>query len=85
MNSAVCQGGVRDTVCDFHSNASPTGIYFDEPTPTSLHAALDDFEANENAFDPKYIREWAQKFGKVRFRKDFQHEVDKTLELRNHP
>ena len=80
---AFGQGGARDTVCDFRSNASPTGIYFDEPTPTSLRAALDDFEANENAFDPNCIREWAQKFGILRFRQDFQREVDKTLELRN--
>lgn len=82
---AFGQGGARDTVCDFRSNASPTGIYFDEPSPASLRAALDLFEANENAFVPKHIRAWTEKFGKRRFCREFQREVDKTLELRNPP
>jgi glycosyltransferase involved in cell wall biosynthesis len=84
---AYGRGGARDTVVDFRdargddqADTPATGVYFAEQTPEALLAALDLFEANEAAIEPKRIREWSLQFGIERFRTSFQREVDKLLE-----
>ena len=84
---AYGRGGARDTVVDFRdarasnpTEAPATGVYFEEQTPEALLAALDLFEANEAAFEPKRIREWSLQFGIQRFRADFRRDIEKLLE-----
>jgi len=68
-NAAGCpviafrEGGAVDTVKE-----NVTGVFFDEPTPESLAAAIGLFEKNEGRFrDPGPLREHAAKFSKAAF------------------
>ncbi|MFG1930505.1 glycosyltransferase [Mycobacterium sp. NPDC048908] len=70
---AVRWGGFLDTV-----DEGLSGIYFDEPEPGSIAAALDRFEQME--FDPDKIRRHVEQFDEEHFARRLYAEVDKLAE-----
>ena len=70
---AFGQGAALETVID-----EKTGLFFDAQTIPSLLKALSKFERME--FDPKNLRENAQKFNKERFQRELKHFVAQKLE-----
>lgn len=87
---AFGQGGARDTVRplpegDFASadgTSGATGVFFHEPTPDALATAIERFEKNEAAFEPRRIRGWAESFSPQRFDRALDREIDAALESR---
>ena len=78
-NAAGCpviafrQGGAAETVKE-----NVTGLFFDEQTPQSLTAAMDDFELNEyNFFNRQLFYNHVQQFSKIAFIKRFQEVIEK--------
>ncbi|WP_353476546.1 glycosyltransferase (plasmid) [Salipiger sp. H15] len=67
---AYGRGGVRDSVLP-----DVTGTFFEEQSAASLRAAVVDFDARRQKFDPVAIAEHAGKFGAARFRAEFADEV----------
>lgn len=61
-------GGYLDTVVE-----GETGLFFDEPTPAAIRAALDEFEAA--SFDADAIAAHAENFSEVRFADKMRHIV----------
>ncbi len=62
-------GGSAETVRDLRTHTRPTGLLFDEQTPTSLRAAVEAFDAA--VIDPHDCRAWAESFGEQRFAREF--------------
>lgn len=62
------KGGSLETVVD-----GQTGVFFDDQSEESLVQAVETFE--KRTFDPKIIRQHAEKFSKERFRKEFEETV----------
>jgi len=60
---ALRAGGVTETVLD-----GETGLFFDEPNPDALAAAVERFEHEVDSFDPRRIRSRAEEFSPGRFR-----------------
>lgn len=65
-------GGVLETVVE-----NKTGIFFKEQTPQCLIEAVRSFKGEE--FDPKEIRNQAEKFSTKRFLKEFAEKVDNII------
>lgn len=61
------RGGLTETVNPLGESLPPTGVFFDEQTPDSVVAAIEEFEANEDRFDPRAMRRNAVRFRKDRF------------------
>jgi len=59
---ALSRGGAVETL------TPETGLFFDEPAPGSLIAALGRFEGFERGFDPRRARARAEEFSEERFR-----------------
>ncbi|MFO7956750.1 MAG: glycosyltransferase [Candidatus Brocadiia bacterium] len=72
---ALRAGGVTETVLD-----GETGLFFDEPTPDALAAAVEHFESVVNSFDAGRIRSRAEEFSPARFRRDIREAVRGALE-----
>jgi glycosyltransferase involved in cell wall biosynthesis len=66
---AFGEGGVTESVID-----GETGIFFDEQTPESIVAAMEEFEELE--FDPAVIRANAERFVPARFRRELSEFVE---------
>ncbi len=76
---AFGEGGVTESVLD-----GETGIFFDEQTPQSIVAAVEEFERLE--FDPAVIRAHAERFAPARFRRELSGFVEaKWAEFRSVP
>ena len=73
---ALAQGGVLESVID-----QKTGVYFNEPSVTSLKAAVRKFIELEkkNTFDPKFIKRHAQEFSKERFKREIMRFVESKV------
>ena len=71
---AFGRGGVTETVIE-----GKTGLFFDEPSPSSLKEAIVDFERMEKAFDAKACRTQAEKFSRQRFQKEFGEIILKEI------
>jgi glycosyltransferase involved in cell wall biosynthesis len=69
---AFGQGAALETVTD-----EKTGLFFDAQTIPSLLKTLDKFD--QMGFDPKTLRENAQRFNKERFQREFQDFVTRKL------
>ncbi len=69
---AFGRGATLETVIE-----GKTGLFFDAQTIPSLLKILSEFDRME--FDPKILRENAQKFNKARFQKEFQDFVTRKL------
>ncbi|MCK5581251.1 MAG: glycosyltransferase [Candidatus Omnitrophica bacterium] len=76
---AYGKGGALETVVD-----GKTGLFFKEQTSECLINAIKRFEECEKDFDPKVIRENAERFSKERFKKEFGEFIEKKYcEWRN--
>ena len=76
---AFGKGGALETVKGLeHSN--PTGIFFDEQSPESIHEALKHFERVRERFKPEAIRRHAQTFSAERFKREFAATVQAQWE-----
>jgi len=86
---AFGRGGARETVVPFNKlevrsenlelktrNLSPTGIFFNEQTPSSLIDAVKRFEKIEGRFNPYDLRRNAERFSKERFDREFKNFVN---------
>ncbi|MBN1374340.1 glycosyltransferase [Candidatus Dojkabacteria bacterium] len=73
---AFGKGGVKDTVVD-----GKTGVFFNEQTPESLIAAINQFEklSMEGHFKQQDLLESAGRFGKERFKKEILEHVTSKL------
>jgi glycosyltransferase involved in cell wall biosynthesis len=69
---AFGKGAVLETVVP-----NKTGLFFNEQTPQSLIQTLQEFERQE--YSPEYIHQFAQKFSKERFQKEFKDFVEKKV------
>lgn len=65
-------GGAAETVIP-----NKTGILFSEQTPQCLIDSIKNFDHTK--FDPKVIRDHAEKFSKERFREEFKEKVDEIV------
>ena len=70
---ALGEGGVLDTV-----RTEATGVFFTEPTPESLIAAVERFEST--TFDPELIACSAEPFSRERFLREMREEIGRVLE-----
>lgn len=68
-------GGFLDTI-----DEGVTGMYFDEPEPRAIAAALDRFESA--TFDPDKIRRHVEQFTEERFAEKLHAAVDKLADAR---
>jgi glycosyltransferase involved in cell wall biosynthesis len=68
---ALRRGGAIETV------TPETGLFFDEPSPDALVAAVQSFEAWERSFVPARARAHAARFSKERFQAELLAEVTK--------
>ncbi|MFH1664552.1 MAG: glycosyltransferase [Candidatus Omnitrophota bacterium] len=77
---AYAAGGVLETVVPLQAGlpgeASPTGVFFDEQTPSALNAAIEAFESNMELFDPETIRNNALRFNRSRFKDEIEKYVE---------
>ncbi|MGH8256608.1 MAG: glycosyltransferase [Steroidobacteraceae bacterium] len=76
---AYGRGGALESVRPPHSEA-PTGLFFDAQTPTSIAAAVREFERRQGLFDPEACRENALRFSTERFRAQYQALVQRYWE-----
>jgi glycosyltransferase involved in cell wall biosynthesis len=72
---AYGKGGALETVVGLGSE-TPTGVFFEEQTITSLRGAVETFEHNLHRFDPKMTRQNALRFGVERFKQAFSTFVE---------
>jgi len=68
-------GPARDTA----RSPAPTGVFFHEPTPEALRAAVLCFERNEHAFDPDALRANALRFDRRIFQERMRALIAETL------
>ncbi len=61
------------------NGAFPTGIFFNEQTPTALINAIKRFETSSDKFDPNKIRRNAERFSTERFKKELKDFVDRKV------
>lgn len=73
---AFGRGGVLDSVRPLGASGSPTGVFFDHQTPSALADAIDRFEGDVAAFDPRAIRRHAESFGPDRFVENLEAEME---------
>lgn len=78
---AFGQGGAAETVVGPSDSAgrAPTGVFFAEPTPKSLAAALSAFEELEPKLDAQAIRANAERFSLENFRAGIARAIDRVL------
>jgi UDP-N-acetylmuramyl pentapeptide phosphotransferase/UDP-N-acetylglucosamine-1-phosphate transferase/glycosyltransferase involved in cell wall biosynthesis len=69
---AYARGGVTESVID-----GRTGAFFRRQTVESVEAAILEFEANEVGWNPKVIRNNAERFSAERFRREFREIVER--------
>lgn len=72
---AFGKGGALETVVN-----EKTGVFFEEQSVGSLVKAIEKFEKldKENTFNPKKIREYAEKFSAENFRKNLSEQIRLT-------
>jgi len=73
---AYGKGGALETVID-----GKTGIFFRDQSVESLKEAIEKFEGLDITWNPKIIRENAEKFSKKRFQKELQQLVEKSWRI----
>ncbi len=67
---AYAGGGARETISGL-GDAVPTGVLFAEQSVPAIVDAVRQFERSESRIDPNACRSNAQRFGAVRFRREF--------------
>jgi len=79
---ALGRGGAAETVRPLGGPAADgqaTGVWFDEPSPRGLAAAVERFEKHEAVFDPARIRAHAERFSPSAFEAGLRAAVERTL------
>jgi glycosyltransferase involved in cell wall biosynthesis len=79
---AFGRGGATETVLPVDHGRPPeaaTGVFFPEPTASSLAEAVRRFEGAERRFRPEFIRRHAQQFGAARFGERFLAYAEATF------
>lgn len=83
---AYGKGGVLETVIPLDHrhqlaapNQTPTGIFFADPTPESLIAAIEYFEKERAAFDSAAIRVHSLRFSRERFKSEISQYIEGRL------
>lgn len=79
---AFGRGGALETVLPLHARArvdDATGVLFDEQTPDALEAAIRQFEAVEEQWQPHRIRAHAERFSHQRFDREFSSFVEECM------
>lgn len=71
---AYAKGGALETVV-----SGKTGLFFSRQTPEALNAAVEEFEASADSFDPETIRRHAGLFGKDRFQREIREHLEWCL------
>jgi glycosyltransferase involved in cell wall biosynthesis len=87
---ALGEGGVLDSVRDldrtaagfFGPNASPTGLFYSDPTPQALADAVRRFERNEQIFIPSETSAWTRQFERSVFENRIRDWIDGGVERR---
>jgi glycosyltransferase involved in cell wall biosynthesis len=74
---AYGRGGALETVKE-----GVTGLFFDEPTPESLNAAIQRLEENYAAFDPQTVADHAAAFDVAVFERRMRERIGGFLETR---
>jgi glycosyltransferase involved in cell wall biosynthesis len=74
---ALGRGGSLETVMGHGKDR--TGIFFDEPTPPLIAAAVNAFLAQESSFLPASCQANARRFSTGRFRQEFRALVDREM------
>lgn len=69
-------GGTAETIRPLGLSENPTGVWFGEQTVESLNSAIDEFEKNQDRFDPENCRKNALSFGSKRFRGEVSEIVE---------
>lgn len=77
---AYGKGGALETVLGLGDAESPTGVFFDEQSVSSLVAALRAFEQNEELFSPDNCRQNALRFSTEEFGAQFSNYVASEYE-----
>ena len=74
---AFGRGGAVETILGLGGAGveQPTGLFFQEQTPTAVASAVALFEENQQRFSPQACRENALRFSRERFREQFAAEV----------
>lgn len=72
------QGGTAETV--MHGK---TGIHFAEQSVAAIQQAIQQFERQQDHFDPNVISEFAQQFSVQRFRYDINQHINFLMEQKN--
>lgn len=85
---AFGSGGALETVLPFRNREtslpSPTGVFFEEQTPSSLVEAVQRFERNIDKFRPKSISRHAAAFGPKAFMEKLQGVVERAMAAREY-
>ena len=83
---AYGKGGVLETVIPLNNShqerpleQGPTGVFFSEPTSSSLMAAVDYFQKEHHAFNPTAIRRHAASFSRERFKFQIREYIEARL------
>jgi glycosyltransferase involved in cell wall biosynthesis len=80
---AFGQGGALETIRGLDA-AKPTGVFFDEQTPSAVVEAVRTFEREEHRIEACNCRENAQRFGIARFHHEFfEHTMRQWEQFRN--
>jgi glycosyltransferase involved in cell wall biosynthesis len=74
---ALGRGGVQETIVT--EGPSPTGIFFDSPTPEAIAAAIRKFLARPAAFSPAACHANAMRFERTQFEREFSGFVEERL------
>jgi glycosyltransferase involved in cell wall biosynthesis len=85
---ALGEGGVLDSVRDldrtdagvFGPNASPTGVFYSDPTPQGLANAVRRFEINEHRFIASETSAWTQQFERSAFATRIRGWIEESVE-----
>ena len=81
-HGATTGRGVRMPVREGRLQASPTGVFFDEPSVESLMDAIERFERHVRSFDPQAIRQHVAGFDRAFFKQRISDHIMTTLSPR---
>lgn len=81
---AYGKGGVLETIHGLES-PTPTGVFFQEQSVSSITEAINTFEERQNIFSPTICRNNALRFSNERFCNEFKHLVKNILSKHHSP
>lgn len=76
---AFGRGGAIETVRPLANSDQPTGVFFEDQTVDAVIAAMEQFEANQDRFDPRAARRNALPFRNKRYETELFGYIDPLL------